>query len=484
VPKFHAPVAPPDQPLWQRIAFRYLLCHWVLYALPGLLVDLHEAIAAAWRHHAADGAVPEWFTIAGSALQAPDRWCCAVTAWIGQQSWSPIAVVPREATGMFDTSHAWMRLFCIVVFAAVLAVAWSMLDRGKRPLLGRWLHLGARWWVGLVLFGAGTAKLYTWQTQGLSFSQLNAVTGQQTTLELAQTFFSASPLYLLFGGALEVLGGVLLLHHRTALLGAFVSAVVLTNILALNLFYDMPSKLYAAHLLLASILVLAPWSSRLWAVLVSNRFSESIDVGITRSKVLAPLLVGFGLAWLSVDSYALHLQHRSPREATAQPQPSHAGIWDVVEMAPIAAEPTAEPAAGAPTAPAPEPIPFRLQWRTFVVDRDGKATVQTADGEQLQFTLAQNADATEITLQPVGEGKAEAPADPKTAVVFQVTRTAEARHGSGQGPAGQVAESVGVETLVLRGDWQGRRCLIKAHLRARTLEVRFDWVQDALPEHR
>jgi hypothetical protein len=55
-----------------------------------------------------------------------------------------------------------------------------------------------------------------------------------------------------------VLGGLLFLCRRTALLGALLSAFVMTNVALYNFFFDVPVKLFAMNLLLASLFVVLP----------------------------------------------------------------------------------------------------------------------------------------------------------------------------------------------------------------------------------
>ena len=61
-----------------------------------------------------------------------------------------------------------------------------------------------------------------------------------------------------FAGLAEVLGGVLLLWRRTTMLGALIVFAVMSNVLAMNLSYDVSVKLLAGHLVLMSVILLAP----------------------------------------------------------------------------------------------------------------------------------------------------------------------------------------------------------------------------------
>ena len=66
----------------------------------------------------------------------------------------------------------------------------------------------------------------------------------------ADVFMGLSAPYKYLAGIGEVAAFALLLHHRTALLGAVVTVAVMANVCALNWFYGVPVKLYSTHLLL------------------------------------------------------------------------------------------------------------------------------------------------------------------------------------------------------------------------------------------
>jgi hypothetical protein len=49
---------------------------------------------------------------------------------------------------------------------------------------------------------------------------------------------------------------VLLLIRKTSLAGALLTTFVMTNLLLYNLFYDVPVKLFAAHLILFTLFII------------------------------------------------------------------------------------------------------------------------------------------------------------------------------------------------------------------------------------
>jgi hypothetical protein len=82
---------------------------------------------------------------------------------------------------------------------------------------------------------------------------------------------AASVPYTFFGGFMEALGGVLLFWRRTTTLGALIAIAVMSNVVMLNFCYDVPVKLYSAHILLMAAFLVLPDAQRLLDVLLFNR---------------------------------------------------------------------------------------------------------------------------------------------------------------------------------------------------------------------
>lgn len=95
--------------------------------------------------------------------------------------------------------------------------------------------------------------------------------GEFTPQNVLWQFMGVSQAYTIFSGAIEVLGGLLLLFRKTATAGAIVSAAALTNVVMLNLCYDVPVKLYSIHLLLMAVFLLLPDIKPLYEFLVLRR---------------------------------------------------------------------------------------------------------------------------------------------------------------------------------------------------------------------
>jgi len=94
--------------------------------------------------------------------------------------------------------------------------------------------------------------------------------GDSSPMGLAWTFLGASIGYQVFAGLAELLGGYLLLWRRTALLGGLFSAAVMTNVMAINFFYDVPVKLFSGHLVLVAVFIIGTDLPRLAGLLAFN----------------------------------------------------------------------------------------------------------------------------------------------------------------------------------------------------------------------
>jgi len=151
-------------------------------------------------------------------------------------------------------------------------------------------------------------------------------------------FMGASTPYIVFSGAAEVTGGLLLLFRRTTSLGAMVSFAVMANVVALNYCYDVPVKLYSSNILLMAVFLAAPDLRRLADVLVFNRASAPVDLSAPRferrwlriaAAVFGVLLVGTQL----VEN--LYQGWKGYRQSRVHPaRPALYGLYDAESGAP------------------------------------------------------------------------------------------------------------------------------------------------------
>lgn len=117
----------------------------------------------------------------------------------------------------------------------------------------------------------GLIKLFPLQMGFPTASQLATPLGDLLPMRLSWLFIGYSTPYQMFSGAAETLAGLFLLPRRTVTLGLIAATAAFVNVVMINLAYDVPVKLYASHLLVSCVLLLAFDAKRLIDVLVLNR---------------------------------------------------------------------------------------------------------------------------------------------------------------------------------------------------------------------
>src|SRR5207302_4325441 len=183
-----------------------------------------------------------------------------------------ITVFP-EVNGGSDTTSDYVKALCFVLIAAVATIAWSLLDRRRLAYsaLNQWLRVCVRLVLACAMFVYGGGKVIPTQMPYPSLSTLMQPVGDLTPYRLSWSFIGASPGYQIFAGAVEVLGGILLLIPGLTTLGALVSLGTLANVFMLNVGYGIPVKFLAAHFMLCAVFLLLPDLRRLANLLLLNR---------------------------------------------------------------------------------------------------------------------------------------------------------------------------------------------------------------------
>jgi hypothetical protein len=241
------------------------------------------------------------------------------------KAWDPVVRVlgrllgvPRpEALSTVDNGSAdrpgnFLQLLAIAVIAALGTLIISLLDRRRAHYRAAYaaLRVWVRYMLAATLFAYGFIKLWPSQMPLPSPARLIQAYGQSSPMGLLWAFMGASPAYVTFSGACEVLGGALLLVRRTTLLGALVVAGVMTNVVMLNLCYDVCVKLFSIELLIAALFLLLPSASRLLDFFVRGRAVPADDEPSSRwpkaqavIKVAAIAVILYGQGWKSIRFY-------------------------------------------------------------------------------------------------------------------------------------------------------------------------------------
>jgi uncharacterized membrane protein YphA (DoxX/SURF4 family) len=255
--------------------------------------------------------------------------------WVGNNL---LGVKPTvHPTGSGDTLFDWTHAFTLLLLAVLGTAVWSLVARRTTsyPRLHKWFRLFVRVALGTTMFSYGFAKVFPLQMPTVFLSRLLEPFGDFSPMGVIWYSIGAAPGYERFIGSAEVLGGLLLLLPWTTLIGALVTFGVTFGVFMVNMTYDVPVKLFAFHLVLMSIFLIAPDARRLvdWFVLnrpvvpeIAPRYGPSARSH--RGWIIAQLLFLALALGLAVKGGAEGYKEYGP----GAPKSPLYGIWNVDSM--------------------------------------------------------------------------------------------------------------------------------------------------------
>ena len=249
----------PGQPVWtgwQKWLFRFLLIYFLLYIAPWTWISLIPY---------GEVLLQPYYTVTDWLVRAANQWIF--------RRWDEL--VPINGSG--DTSFAWTQLWLYLSLSAVIALIWSIFSRRSRHYngLAYWMRQILRYTVAMNCFGYGIIKLFGLQMYYPSLSQLATPLGDFLPMRLSWMFMGYSFTYQAFSGVMEVVAGLLLLYRRTATAGVLLAMGVFVNVMMLNFSFDIPVKLFSAHLVLMCVVLLGFEYRRLAAFLTGQPADSS-----------------------------------------------------------------------------------------------------------------------------------------------------------------------------------------------------------------
>lgn len=173
---------------------------------------------------------------------------------------------PKSQVSFPIDNHFGVIFYLTLFFLSIIAaIAWSILDK-KRTNYNRlfyWFNVYLRYTLAIVILGYGIDKVIPVQMPHPRTIDMMRLFGNQSREDLLWKFMGVSPGYMLFTGSCEILAALLLFSRRTAVFGYLFVLGVLTNVVALNWFYNISVKLFSSLLWLYAFYLLAPWLARI-----------------------------------------------------------------------------------------------------------------------------------------------------------------------------------------------------------------------------
>jgi hypothetical protein len=320
-----APIAdavsePETQPRWSlatRIAFRLCFLYFSLYVVSTQMLG---------------GLLPF-----GVSNLASTGFMQRIVTWVGTHVFRIGYQYSFQTTGSGDKTVDYLLASTLLMAAAGATAIWSIVDR-RRPnyrALNKWFRVFLRFAVGATMLGYGMVKAIPLQMPAPGLTRLLEPFGNFSPMGVLWASIGASKSYEIFAGCMELLAGVLLFIPQLATLGALVTFADSVQIFTLNMTYDVPVKLFSFHLILMSLVLIAPEMSRIANVLIFNRTAApSQQPPLFRRRRLALIAVAIQLgcgAYLVLDEYTGARQAWFQRGGGA-PKTALYGIWNIETM--------------------------------------------------------------------------------------------------------------------------------------------------------
>lgn len=199
--------------------------------------------------------------------------------WIGKHILGINYTYNVSGSGSGDHTYAYLSLFINIALAISLLPIWSYFDR-KRASYNKFFYVFILL-LRIFVFGAmllyGFVKLFKIQFTDTSLVRLMQPLGEFSPMGLAWAYMSYSKGFGVFAGFMEILGGVLLISKRTQTLGAFIVIGVMTQVAMMNMFFDIPVKLFSIHLVLMGLTIFFTDIKRFVNVFIKNKATKAAN---------------------------------------------------------------------------------------------------------------------------------------------------------------------------------------------------------------
>ncbi len=357
----------PSWPIGARLAFRFVFAYVLLFYLSFSAFFAPFSIPFALLSKAIWSVIVPWVSTAILKVPAP----ALVSDGDGLAQWI-----------MFGGC------FMMAVFATIV---WTILDRSRSEYtkLQDWLMVIARYLLGIAMVTYGLAKIVHLQMLPPHLGKLVQPLGESSPTSLLWIFMGSSAAYSAFTGFVELLGGILLFVRRTTTLGALVSFGAMTQVVALNLAYDVSVKIWSMNLAALALVMLVPDLRRLMNVLVLNRSSEPADFrplfSTARRNRLA-FRIGMVCLVLTLGFRMFGMLNGRGSAYGRTPTP----LWGIHEVSSFSSNGVEMPPLTTDAA----------RWRRVVIERSGLASIRFMDDSVKDYLSSVDSAAATVTFVP------------------------------------------------------------------------------------
>jgi hypothetical protein len=350
----------------ERFALRFLIAYFVLYTpvvlsslgFLGLPAHWYDVV---WRAPASVVASILGFDIAG-------------------------ATRPNAAGDSFEAAL----VIIFIAIAAAVATIWISKDQATDDRkLFHWLRIGLRYLLACGAIHYGIIALVRYQFTALRPEDLVTPVGQWEPMELLWIFFGWSWIFTAVLAIVELVAGALLLKRETTLAGVLLIGIVLSNVVILNIFFDVPDKGLSVHFTVITALLVLPDAKRFLWMHILDRPVPPADLGhdvplpawasgrrtLLKRVVIALFIISPLIVVKSARGFILYPSAHS-----------FAGLYTVKQFTRDGEQ-------------MPQYVGDSIPWRRAVVSEDGKIFhVQRSDNAWVAYSFVVDSASNRITL--------------------------------------------------------------------------------------
>ena len=290
-----------------------------------------------------------------------------------------------------DQLFDWIQVVTLLGLALIVAAFWVFFDRANRSerIAVELVRIVVRFRLGVTMLGYGIDKILRRQMPEPDMLKLLQPYGESSPMGLLWTFMGQSWAYSAFTGALELLGGLLLLFRRTTTLGALIVVAVMANVLMLNFGFDVPVKLYSIHYLVFAAALVMVDLRRVADVFVFNHATLPVPSTsiwpqgrATRLVRVIHIVAVGGILWYVPVQRSVRWAERSGPTTSEL-----AGLYDVVSFSRAGIE-------------APPLITDTARWRRVAFDERGMVTIVFMNDARINFRFQPGPRTGVFMLEP------------------------------------------------------------------------------------
>lgn len=352
----------------ERIGFRFSFIYFTLFIL------LKN-----------NGTYPFWQWI----MEKPTVWLQQFIPWVGKHILGLSKDITVFTNGSGDTTYDYVIVLCILCFALLGTLLWSIIERNRSNYtkLFYWLTAAVRFYLAFMLFKYGLIKVIKLQFPSPDFFRLIEPYGESSPMGLAWTFLGFSKGYNLFMGIAE-LAALLLLFRRTLTFGLIITLMTTANVMAVNYFYDVPVKIISTHLVLMTVFLLLRdfkvlcqfFFTKISASLALQRLPITDVKWYKASRVFKWVLISYVVGYGFIEA----LRSQDMYGANAPKSPLY-GLYEMVYLEKNG-----------------EAIPANIydteRWRYLLIENDGIAQIYKMDNALLYFKTEIDTEKQELKL--------------------------------------------------------------------------------------